>query len=59
MKALLFIALVFAAFLIFLGISSRTTAGTLSNAVIVGGTLILVFVAVVWILMFLKEKKGK
>ncbi len=59
MKALLFIALVFGAFLIFLGISSRATAGTLSNAVIVGGASIFVFVAVVWILMFLKEKKGK
>jgi amino acid transporter len=60
MKALSLIALVFAAFLIFLGVSSKTTAGNvLSNAIIVGGAIIVVFVIVVWIIIFIKEKKKK
>lgn len=60
MKALSLIAIVVAAFLIFLGYSSKTAAGgVLSNAVIVGGVLIVVFVAVVWLVIFIKEKKGK
>ena len=60
MKALSLIALVFAAFLIFLGFSSKTTAGNvLSNAIIVGGAIIAVFVIVVWVIMFIKEKKKK
>jgi len=60
MKALSLIAVVFAAFLIFLGVSSKNTAGNvLSNAIIVGGAIIVVFVVVVWIIMFIKEKKKK
>lgn len=60
MKALSLIALVFAAFLIFLGVSSKNTAGNvLSNAVIVGGAIIGTFVIVVWVIMFIKEKKKK
>ena len=60
MKALSLIAIVFAAFLIFLGISSRKAAGnTLGNAVIIGGGVIAVFVAVIWAIIFIKERKGK
>ena len=60
MKALSLIGLVFAAFLIFLGVSSKNTAGNvLSNAIIVGGAIIGVFVIVVWVIMFIKEKKKK
>ncbi|HEY0460490.1 MAG TPA: hypothetical protein VGC97_15245 [Pyrinomonadaceae bacterium] len=59
MKAVSFIGLVFAAFLIFLGFSSRHTAGNvLSNAIIIGGALIAAFVIIVWIIMFVKEKKN-
>ena len=58
MKALSFIALVFAAFLILLGLSSRNSAGyVLGNAVIVGGVIIAAFVIIVWIILFIKEKK--
>jgi hypothetical protein len=58
MKALSFIGLVFAAFLLFLGFSSRSAAGgVLSNALIVGGVIIGGFVLIVWIILFLKEKK--
>lgn|GEM_PF-4503324 len=58
MKALSFIGLVFAAFLIFLGVSSRNTSGSvLGNALIVGGAIIAGFVIVVWIILFVKEKK--
>ena len=60
MKALSLIAIVFAAFLIFLGITSRVTSGRiLGNAVVTGGVIIAVVVVVVWIIMFIKEKKGK
>jgi hypothetical protein len=60
MKALSFIGLVFAAFLIFLGFSSKNTAGNvLSNAIIIGGAIIGIFVIVVWIILFIKEKKKK
>ncbi|MBA2736114.1 MAG: hypothetical protein H0U50_04905 [Pyrinomonadaceae bacterium] len=59
MKALSLIALFFAAFLIFLGISSRKTSGTLSNTVIIGGAVIAGFVAIIWAITFIKEKKGK
>ena len=60
MKALSFIGLVFAAFLIFLGFSSRATAGiVLSNAIIVAGAIIAAFVIIVWIIMFLKEKRNR
>ena len=58
MKALSFIGLVFAAFLLFLGFSSRNTAGSvLGNALIVGGAIIAVFVIIVWIILFIKEKR--
>jgi hypothetical protein len=58
MKALSLIALVFAAFLIFLGLTSRQTAGNvLSNAIIIGGSIITAFVIIVWIIMFFKGKK--
>lgn len=57
MKALSFIGMVFAVFLIILGFTSKQTAGNvLSNAIIVGGALIGGFVIVVWIIMFFKEK---
>jgi amino acid transporter len=60
MKAVSLIAIVFAAFLIFMGISSRNASGkVLSNAVIIGGVLIAALVLTVWIIMFFKEKKGK
>jgi heme/copper-type cytochrome/quinol oxidase subunit 2 len=60
MKALSFIGLVFSAFLLFLGISSRNNAGTvLSNAIITGGVIIGVFVIIVWVIMFLRGKKKK
>jgi hypothetical protein len=58
MKALSFIGLVFAAFLIFLGFSSKNATGNvLGNAVIVGGVIIAVFVVIVWITLFIKEKR--
>jgi hypothetical protein len=59
MKALSLVALSMAAFLIFLGISSKETAGVLSNAVIFIGELIAFFVAVVWTITFFKEKKNR
>ena len=58
MKALSLVALVIAAFLIFLGISSRATAGVLSNAVIFIGALIAFFVVLVWVITFFKKKKN-
>jgi len=59
MKALSFIGLVFAAFLIFLGVSSKSAAGNvLSNALVVGGVIIAAFVIIVWIILFVKEKKN-
>lgn len=58
MKALSLIAVVFAAFLIYLGITSRVTSGRiLGNAVVAGGVIIASLVAAVWIIMFFKEKK--
>lgn len=60
MKALSLIAIIFAAFLIFLGVSTRQSAGNvLGNAVIIGGSFIAVIVAIVWALILIKEKKGK
>ena len=57
MKALSFIGLVFAAFVIFLGYSSRGAAGdVLGNALIVGGAFIAAFVIIVWVILFVKEK---
>jgi uncharacterized membrane protein YdcZ (DUF606 family) len=58
MRALSFIGMVLAAFLLFLGFSSRQKAGAvLSNAIIVGGAIIAGFVIIVWIITFLKEKR--
>ncbi len=58
MKPLSVIAIVIAAFLIFLGISSRSGAGaTLSNAVIVGGVFIAAVVAGSWIAMYFKNRQ--
>ena len=60
MKALSLIAIIFAAFLIFLGISSKKTAGeVLSNAVIIGGAIIAGVVIIIWAIMFIKEKKDR
>jgi hypothetical protein len=57
MKALSVIGIVFAAFLIFLGFSSKQTAGAvLSDALIVGGAIIAVFLIIVWVFMFFKER---
>lgn len=57
MKALSLIGFVFAAFLIFLGISTKTASGNvLGNTVLVGGVLIAAFVIVVWIILLIKEK---
>lgn len=59
MKALSLIAIVFAAFLIIVGFTSRATAGVLSYAVIFLGTMIVIFVAVIWTIAFFKEKKER
>jgi hypothetical protein len=60
MKALSLIAIILAAFLIFLGFTSKTTAGgVLSNAVIIVGVMIAVFVVIIWIVIFIKEKREK
>jgi hypothetical protein len=57
MKALSLIGIVFAAFLIFLGFSSKQTAGAvLSDALVVGGAIIAGFLIIVWVIMFFKEK---
>jgi hypothetical protein len=57
MKALSFIGLVMAAFMLFIGISTRQQSGAiLSNAIIVGGAFIAAFVIIVRIIMFFKEK---
>ncbi len=51
---------IFSAFLIILGYSSKETAGdVLGNTVIIGGVLILVFMTIIGVMMFLKEKRGK
>ncbi len=59
MKALSLIGLLFGAFLIALGVSSIWTAGGLSYAVIIGGSLIIIFVSIIWLLTFIKEKQEK
>jgi hypothetical protein len=57
MKALSLIGIVFAAFLIFLGFSSKQTAGAvLSDALVGGGAIIAGFLIIVWVIMFFKEK---
>lgn len=58
MKALSFIGLVIAGVLILLGVSTRQNAGVvLSNAIIVGGAIIAVFVAGVWIASYAKNQR--
>jgi hypothetical protein len=58
MKALSFIGLVIAGALILLGISTRQNAGSvLSNAIIVGGGIIAVFVVGVWIAVYVKDHR--
>jgi hypothetical protein len=60
MKALSLIALFFAVFLIFLGYTSRDTAGdVLGTAVMTGGVIITLVVAVIRAVIFFKEKKEK
>lgn len=60
MKALSFIGLVFAAFLIYLGITTKSVTGSvLGNTVLVGGVIIGAFVIIVWIILFIKEKGKK
>ncbi len=59
MKALSGIAVVFAAFLIFLGVISRKTSGGLSNAIAIAGGIIIIFVSIIWIITFFKEKSEK
>ncbi len=59
MKPLSLIAIFIAAFFIFIGFYSRATAGVLSYAVILLGALITIFVAAIWIISFLKEKKNR
>ena len=58
MKALTLVGLLFSAFLIFLGFTSRESVGNvLSNVVIIGGILVALFVVIIQILSYIKEKK--
>lgn len=59
MKALSLVGVALAIFFIFLGIASRATAGVLSNAVIVMGAIIIIFVCLVWTITLVKEKRKK
>ena len=59
MKGLSFVAAVFAAFLIFIGYSSRETAGVLSGAVIFIGALMAIFVAFAWMVAIFKKRKNR
>ena len=59
MKALSIVAVFFAVFLIFVGLSSRETAGVLSDAVVFIGVLIAFFIAVIWLITFFKSKKNR
>ena len=59
MKALSLIAAILGAFLIFIGISTKKASGALSNAVIIGGALIILFIIIVWAVMKIKEKREK
>lgn len=57
MRALNFIGLAIAAFLLFLGISSRNAAGAvLSNAVIAGGVFIILVIAGGWIAVIVRNR---
>ena len=58
MKALTLIAMVLAAYLLFLGFSTRKSAGEpLGNALIVGGSLVAGAVIIIWIITFIKKDK--
>ncbi len=59
MKALSLVAVLLAAFFIFVGIYTRKNAGGLNYAVIFAGAMILIFTAVIWILSYVKEKKER
>ncbi|MDQ2745948.1 MAG: hypothetical protein M3T96_01665 [Acidobacteriota bacterium] len=59
MKALSLVGVFFAALLIFLGFSTRATAGVLGDAVVFIGVVIAIFVAVIWIITIFKEKKNR
>lgn len=60
MRALSFIGLVFAAFLIYLGVTTKTGSGNvLGNTVLIGGIFIAAFVIIVWIILFIKERGKK
>jgi hypothetical protein len=59
MKALSIIAMVLSAYLLFLGFSTRKSAGEpLGNALIIGGSLVASVVIIIWIITFIKERKG-
>lgn len=58
MKAFVLVGLIFSAFLIILGIASIEKAGdVLAYAAIVAGSLVFLFVAAIWILSKIKEKR--
>ncbi|MDQ3131659.1 MAG: hypothetical protein M3Q99_12985 [Acidobacteriota bacterium] len=58
MKALSLIALVLSAYLLFLGFTTRQSAGEpLGNALIIGGSIVAGVVIIIWILTFIKEKR--
>ncbi|MCU1288817.1 MAG: hypothetical protein JWN60_1046 [Acidobacteria bacterium] len=60
MKALSLIALSLAAYLLYLGVSTKKSAGgPLGNALIVGSVLVGGTVLTIWILTFIKEKNDK
>jgi amino acid transporter len=60
MRAFLLVGLIFSAFLLFLGFTSRKTAGdVLSATVIICGVLVFLFVAIIWIFSYIKEKKER
>jgi uncharacterized membrane protein len=60
MKALSLIAMVLSAYLLFLGFSTRKSAGEpLGNALIIGGSIVASVVLIIWVITYIKEKKDK
>ena len=60
MRAFLFVGLIFSAFLIILGITSKnSTGGVLSNAVIVAGVLVLIFVSTVSVIAIVNGRNDR
>lgn len=60
MKALSFIGLALAAFLIWVGVTSRSASGAvLGNAVIAGGVIIIGFLVFVQVMLFFKNRQEK